>query len=330
MCVAPGLKLFARSVLRATFPFCEAMAAKPTPEQILACYPHHRSLDCQEEAQSEPNMDEYDDAGVPTTMLVNSIENPDDAGVPTTMQDAIESAESAESAVSAPEAAVSADDSTYWTFDPDSLAAEYAMSRSSDGIETPQQQESRRLVLAFTSDTEIRAWMRQNQTPEQIRAQERFWHTPPPPPPTIELLAQRAGYERTPVTGDFFRTVPTGNYRCVEFSAPPSRDGGGTWLGRLDKNSWLQALEVRVVLIPGDQRRADPEYGIAIRVTSQCGAEDGMAWVNVSRNDDAYASLGEQITVLHDGGTHRHRYLCCMSDLVSLEDETPGFGFSLQ
>ena len=313
MCVAPGLKLFARSVLRATFPFCEAMAAKPTPEQILAC--------CSSPELSSPAI---------LACYHHSIENPDDAGVPTTMQDAIESAESAESAVSAPEAAVSADDSTCWTFDPDSLAAEYAMSRSSDGIETPQQQESRRLVLAFTSDTEIRAWMRQNQTPEQIRAQERFWHTPPPPPPTIELLAQRAGYERTPVTGDFFRTVPTGDYRCVEFSAPPSRDGGGTWLGRLDKNSWLQALEVRVVLIPGDQRRADPEYGIAIRVTSQCGAEDGMAWVNVSRNDDAYASLGEQITVLHDGGTHRHRYLCCMSDLVSLEDENPGFGFSLQ
>jgi len=189
---------------------------------------------------------------------------------------------------------------------------------------TPQQQESRRLEEASDaggpSDEEIRAWMRREQTPEQIRAQVDFWRTPPPPPPTIEQLARQAGYKRTPLTGDFFRTVPTGNYHCCEFSAPPSGDGGGHFLGRLDKGSWLQALEVRVVLIPGDPRRGkpDPEYGIAIRVKSQFGgAEDGVAWVNVSRNKVPYASLCEQITVLHDGGTHH--YVCCMSDLLPLD-----------
>ena len=192
---------------------------------------------------------------------------------------------------------------------------------------TPQQQESRRLEEASDAggpSDEIRAWRRREQTPEQRRAQVDFWRTPPPPPPTIEQLARQAGYKRTPLTGDFFRTVPTGNYHCCEFSAPPSGDVGGHFLGRLDKGSWLQALEVRVVLIPGDPRRGkpDPEYGIAIRVKSQLGAEDGVAWVNVSRRTMAYAWLCECVTVAMDVGEHADikSYCCSMIDLLPLDE----------
>jgi hypothetical protein len=74
------------------------------------------------------------------------------------------------------------------------------------------------------------------------------------------------------------------------------------------------------VNIPGDpkRRKPDPEYGIAIRVKSQFGAEDGVAWVNVSRNKVPYASLCEQITVAtDDGGTKQ--YVCCMNDLLPAE-----------
>jgi hypothetical protein len=122
----------------------------------------------------------------------------------------------------------------------------------------------------------------------------------------------------------FFRTVPTGNYHCCELSAPPSGDVGGHFLGRLDKGSWLQALEVRVVLIPGDPRRGkpDPEYGIAIRVKSQLGAEDGVAWVNVSRRTMAYAWLCECVTVAMDVGEHADikSYCCSMIDLLPLDE----------
>ena len=186
---------------------------------------------------------------------------------------------------------------------------------------TPQQQESRRLEEASDAgglSDEIRAWRRREQTPEQRRAQEVFWRTPPPPPPTIELLSALAGYKRIPETGDWFRTVQTGRYNCMEFSAPPSGDVGGHFLGRLDKGSWLQALEVRVVLIPADPWRGkpSPEYGIAIRVNSQFGAEDGVAWVNVSRNKVAYAWLCECVTGEHDFKP----YLCCTIDLLPVDE----------
>ena len=100
------------------------------------------------------------------------------------------------------------------------------------------------------------------------------------------------------------------------------------FLGRLDKGSWLQALEVRVVLIPADPKRwkPDPEYGIAILMNSQFGAEVGVAWVNVSRNKVPYASLCEHITAAtDDGGTKQ--YVCCMNDLLPL-DENPGIPMS--
>ena len=158
-------------------------------------------------------------------------------------------------------------------------------------------------------------------TVEMLRAWLR--RMPPPPPPTIESLSALAGYKRIPETGDWFRTVQTGRYNCMEFSAPPSDDGGpgGTCLGRLDKGSWLRALEVRVVLTPADPKRwkPDPEYGIAI-------LHDGGAWVNVSRNKVAYAWLCELVTAeTDDGGTKQ--YVCCMDDLLPL-DENPGIPMS--
>ena len=67
----------------------------------------------------------------------------------------------------------------------------------------------------------------------------------------------------------------------------------GDKYGRLPAESWVQAKEIIVVLIPADRRRP-PEHGIAIRCDSTIvpGVD---AWINVSRNDVRFA-------VLHRGG----------------------------
>jgi len=106
--------------------------------------------------------------------------------------------------------------------------------------------------------------------------------------PTLACMAEVAGFPRAPEPGCWFRTQ---RFRwrfpvCFEYSAPLPH---GEIYGPLNANTWMQAKEVAVVLIPEDTRRGKhPEWGIAIRCDSIrfCGKD---AWVNVSRQNVVFA-----------------------------------------
>ena len=128
---------------------------------------------------------------------------------------------------------------------------------------------------------------------------------------TLAGLAIAAGFPRVPVQGDWFYTRPEGRRSpvCVEYSAlPPS----GIAYGKLPAESWMQAKEIVVVLIPENPRRSrPPEQGIAIRCDSTFvpGVD---AWVNVSRNYVKFAVL--HLGGWGDGGGRGHGSTCALTD----------------